>query len=67
MEIKLRRPSQPRAKSAQKTDPDDPLNFSMPTLEELEAQIRRRPIGRTIAERVSAMALCSLAKRVESV
>ena len=50
MEMKLRPPSQPRAKSAQKTDPDDPLNFTMPTLEELEAQIRRRSVGRTIAD-----------------
>ena len=50
MEMKLRPPSRPRAKSAQKTDPNDLLNFTMPTLEELEAQIRRRSVGRTIAD-----------------
>ena len=31
-------------------DPNDPLHFYIPTLEELEAQVRRRSIGRTIAE-----------------
>jgi hypothetical protein len=29
---------------------DHPANFHTPTLEELEAQIRRRPLGRTIVE-----------------
>ena len=50
LEMKLRRPSQPRAKSAQNTDPDDPLHFSMPTLKELEFQVRRRSVSHTIAE-----------------
>jgi hypothetical protein len=49
LEMKLRPPAQSRAK-AKKTHPDDPLNFSMPTLRELESQVRRRSIGRTIAE-----------------
>ncbi|HBK07154.1 MAG TPA: hypothetical protein DDZ81_15105 [Acetobacteraceae bacterium] len=31
-------------------DPSHPANFHIPTLQELEAQIRRRPIGRTIAD-----------------
>ena len=31
-------------------DSDDPLHFAIPSLEELEAQVRRRSIGRTIAE-----------------
>ena len=30
--------------------PNHPANFHIPTLQELEAQIRRRPIGRTIAD-----------------
>jgi hypothetical protein len=30
--------------------PDHPANFHTPTLEELEAQVRRRPIGRTIVD-----------------
>jgi hypothetical protein len=52
MEIKLRPPSQPRKapRRAPSTDPNDPLNFSMPTLRELESQVRRRSIGRTITE-----------------
>ena len=49
LEIKLRAPSQPRPK-AKKTDPDDPLHFAIPTLKELEAQVRRRSVGLTIAE-----------------
>ena len=58
--LKLRAPSQPRSTPGTQpgstrrrrpvTDPDDPLNFSMPTMKELEAQIRRRSIGRTIAD-----------------
>ena len=31
-------------------DPNDPLHFYIPTLTELESQVRRRSIGRTIAE-----------------
>ena len=31
-------------------DPSHPANFHIPGLQELEAQIRRRPIGRTIAD-----------------
>ena len=31
-------------------DPNDPLHFAIPSLEELETQVRRRSIGRTIAE-----------------
>jgi hypothetical protein len=50
LDLKLRPPSQPRPKPAQKADPDDPLHFSIPTLKELESQVRRRPVGRTIAE-----------------
>ncbi|MEI7713655.1 MAG: hypothetical protein WCI94_19635, partial [Rhodospirillales bacterium] len=52
LEIKLRAPVQPREKKtrAPHIDPDDPLHFRMPTLKELEAQVRRRSVGRTIAE-----------------
>jgi hypothetical protein len=49
MEMKLCPPSQARARP-KKAHPDDPLHFSMPTLRELESQVRRRSIGRTIAE-----------------
>jgi hypothetical protein len=49
LDIKLRAPSQPSAKS-KKTDPDDPLHFSIPTLKELESEVRRRSVGRTIAD-----------------
>jgi hypothetical protein len=49
MEIKLRQPRK-TPRRAPSTDPDDPLNFSMPTLKELESQVRRRSVGRTIAE-----------------
>ena len=49
LELKLRAPAQPRPK-AKKTDPDDPMHFSMPTMKELESQVRRRPVGHTIAE-----------------
>ena len=50
LDLKLRPPSQPRAKPAQKADPDDPMQFAMPTLKELESQVRRRAVGTTIAE-----------------
>ena len=52
MEMKLRAPAQPRTtpRRGPSTDPDDPLNFSIPTLKELESQVRRRSVGRTIAE-----------------
>jgi hypothetical protein len=50
LDLKLPTPSQPRAKPAQKTDPHDPLHFAMPSLKELESQVRRREVGRTIAE-----------------
>jgi len=47
--IKLRPPAEPRTR-AKKINPDDPLHFYMPTLKELESQVRRRSIGRTVAE-----------------
>ncbi|MEI7710188.1 MAG: hypothetical protein WCI94_02060 [Rhodospirillales bacterium] len=52
LEIKLRPPAQPREKSKRRPhiDPDSPAHFYMPTLKELEAQVRRRSVGRTIAE-----------------
>ena len=52
LEMKLRAPTQSRNKMPRgpRIDPDDPMHFSMPTLKELEAQIRRRPIGQTIAD-----------------
>jgi hypothetical protein len=64
LEIKLRapaeppagppagRPTGPRAKAYRRPriDPDHPAHFYMPTLKELEAQVRRRSVGRTIAE-----------------
>ena len=51
LEMKLGAPSQPRTKPrAPSTDPNDSLHFSMPTLKDLESQVRRRSIGRTIAE-----------------
>ena len=49
LDLKLPTPAQPRPK-AKKTDPFDPLHFAFPTLKELESQVRRRAIGRTIAE-----------------
>ena len=49
LRIKLRPPAEPRTR-AKKANPDDPMHFSMPTLKELESQVRRRSIGRTIAE-----------------
>jgi len=53
LDMKLRAPAQSRKPSVGRTprvDPDDPMHFNMPTLKELEAQVRSRPIGRTIAE-----------------
>ena len=50
LELKLPAPSQPRPKRAQKIDPNDPMHFAMPTLKELESQVRRRSVGQTIAE-----------------
>ncbi len=49
LDLKLPAPAQPRPK-AKKTDPYDPLHFAIPTLKELESQVRRRSVGRTIAE-----------------
>ncbi len=48
--MKLRPASQPRPQPGQKIDPNDPLHFAIPTIRELEAQVRRRSVGRTIAE-----------------
>jgi hypothetical protein len=42
------RPAPPRP--AWRLPPDHPANFHTPTLEELEAQVRRRPLGRTIVD-----------------
>ena len=52
LELKLRTPSQPRAASHRPpvADPDDPMHFAIPSLQELESQVRRRSVGRTIAE-----------------
>jgi hypothetical protein len=50
LELKLRPASQPRPKPAQKTEPNEPLHFSMPTMKELESEIRRQSVGQTIAE-----------------
>ena len=50
LELKLPAPSQPRAKHGKKADPNDPMHFAIPTLKELESQVRRRNVGRTIAE-----------------
>ena len=49
LEIKLRTPRK-TAPRAPRIDPDDPMHFRMPTLKELESQVRRRSVGRTIAE-----------------
>ena len=49
LDLKLPTPSQSHPKP-KKTDPDDPLHFAVPTLKELESQIRRRSVGRTIAD-----------------
>jgi len=51
LEMKLRRPgARPRLKPVHKIDPTDPMHFSMPTTKELESQVRRQPVGQTIAE-----------------
>ena len=53
LDMKLRPPAAPSAKKAsrgRRIDPDDSAHFNMPTLQELEAQVRRRSVGRTIAE-----------------
>ena len=55
LEMKLRPPPEPRdtprdTPRARRIDPDSPTHFSMPTLKELESQVRRRSVGRTIAE-----------------
>ena len=50
LELNLPVPSQPRAKHGKKADPNDPMHFSIPTLKKLESQVRRRNVGRTIAE-----------------
>ncbi len=52
LDMKLRAPARPQVKTARapRVDPDDPMHFSIPTLKELEAQVRSRPIGRTIAD-----------------
>ena len=52
MDIKLRPPVGPRAKTPRqpRIDPDAPAYFVMPTMKELESQVRHRSVGRTIAE-----------------
>ncbi len=52
LDLKLRAPARPRAAALRvpRTDPDDPLHFEIPSLKELEAQVRRNPVGQTIAE-----------------
>ena len=52
MDMKLRPPAAPRAKTTRqpRIDPDDPAHFVMPTLKELESQVRRRSVGRTLVE-----------------
>ena len=51
LNLKSRPKIEPRTKPRKPVpDPNDPLNFYIPTLEELESQVRRRSIGRTIAE-----------------
>ncbi|MEI7709972.1 MAG: hypothetical protein WCI94_00970 [Rhodospirillales bacterium] len=39
-----------RYRAAARPDGNDPLHFSIPSLKELEAQVRRRSVGRTISE-----------------
>ena len=42
-------PSKPRTKPrARSIDPNDPLHFSMPTLQGLEFQFRRRSVGGSV-------------------
>ena len=52
LDMKLRPPVGPRAKTprAPRIDPDAPAYFVMPTMKELESQVRRRSVGRTLAE-----------------
>ena len=53
LEVKLRAPRQTPLQSqrrAPRIDLDDPLHFRMPALKELEFQVRRRSVGRTIAD-----------------
>ena len=52
LDLKPHPPSKPRAQAERRAraNPNDPRNFYIPTLKELEAQIRRRSIGRTIAD-----------------
>ena len=48
--MKLGVPDRVRSKRARKLEPDSAAHFAMPTLQELESQVRRRAVGRTIAE-----------------
>ncbi|MEI7714103.1 MAG: hypothetical protein WCI94_21895 [Rhodospirillales bacterium] len=51
LEMNLRPQRGPRdTPRARRIDPDSPMHFSMPTLKELESQVRRRSVGRTVAE-----------------
>ena len=52
LEMKLGPPRKtPRkARTGPSIDPDHPAHFVMPTMKELESQVRRRAIGRTIVE-----------------
>jgi hypothetical protein len=53
LDMKLRPAVQPRDKKtprARRIDPDYPSFFYMPTLKELESQVRRRSVGHTISE-----------------
>jgi hypothetical protein len=43
------RPGRPRTKEPALLGPGDPGSFCLPTAEELDAEVRRRPVGRTIA------------------
>ena len=47
------RPQSERSKARPRRpipDPNDPFNFAIPSLKELEAQVRRRSVGRTVTE-----------------
>lgn len=48
LELKLRAPVQRTRRAVR--DPHDPLHFAIPTLRELESQVRRHSVGHTIAE-----------------
>ena len=50
LEVKIRAPRAAAFKRARPIDPNGALHFFIPTLQELEAQVRRRSIGRTISE-----------------